>query len=122
MREYPRSRRLISHNKCRVGRGHSRDFALRHDWHSLIGADRSMCERSAAFYPDADDYAAYLSEDVAAGLLGLRLRAWRHDAYRTRLKDEQKRSLENVVVVGAAEGSEAAWSVESALADVERRL
>ncbi|USA38608.1 leucyl aminopeptidase [Pelagerythrobacter marinus] len=57
------------------------------------------------------------AQDVAAVLLGLRLRAWRHDAYRTRLKDEQKRSLEKIVVVGAAEGSEAAWSVESALAD-----
>jgi leucyl aminopeptidase len=57
------------------------------------------------------------AQDVAAVLLGLRLRAWRHDAYLTRLKDEQKRSLEKIVVVGAAGGSEAAWSVESALAD-----
>lgn len=54
---------------------------------------------------------------VAAVLLGLRLRAWRHDAYRTKLKDEQKRSLETVVAVGAPDGAEEAWAVEAALAD-----
>jgi leucyl aminopeptidase len=55
--------------------------------------------------------------EVAAVLLGLRLRAWRHDAYRTRLKDEQKRSLDEVVVIGAPEGTQAAWQIEQALAD-----
>jgi leucyl aminopeptidase len=55
--------------------------------------------------------------EVAAVLLGLRLRAWRHDAYRTRLKDEQKRSLDEVVVIGAPEGTQAAWRIEQALAD-----
>ena len=56
-------------------------------------------------------------QEVASVLLGMRLRAWRHDAYRTRLKDEQKRTLQEVVVVGAAEGAEAAWQVEQALAE-----
>ncbi|MGV2496949.1 leucyl aminopeptidase [Pelagerythrobacter aerophilus] len=56
-------------------------------------------------------------EAVATVLLGLRLRAWRHDAYRTKLKDEQKRSLETVVVVGAPDGAEAAWAVEAGLAE-----
>jgi len=55
--------------------------------------------------------------EIASVLLGLRLRAWRHDAYRTRLKDEQKRTLAEVVVIGAPEGSEAAWEVEQALAE-----
>jgi leucyl aminopeptidase len=54
--------------------------------------------------------------EVASVLLGLRLRAWRHDAYRTKLKDEQKVSLGEVVVLGAAEGSEDAWQAEAALA------
>jgi leucyl aminopeptidase len=53
---------------------------------------------------------------VAALLLGLRLRSWRWDTYRTRLKDEQKRSLQSVVVIGAPEGSEAAWADAAALA------
>ena len=57
------------------------------------------------------------ASEVAAVLLGLRLRAWRHDAYRTRLKDEQKRSLDEVVVIGAPEGTQAAWQSEQALAD-----
>jgi leucyl aminopeptidase len=54
---------------------------------------------------------------VASVLLGARLRAWRHDAYRTRMKDEQKRTLREIVVIGAPEGTEAAWQVESCLAD-----
>jgi leucyl aminopeptidase len=53
---------------------------------------------------------------VAALLLGLRLRSWRWDTYRTRLKDEQKRSLQSVVVIGAPEGSEAAWADAAAVA------
>ncbi len=53
---------------------------------------------------------------LASVLTGLRLRAWRHDAYRTKLKDEQKRTLEKVAVIGAPEGAEAAWQVEQALA------
>ncbi|MCL4673699.1 MAG: leucyl aminopeptidase [Sphingomonadaceae bacterium] len=54
---------------------------------------------------------------VASVLLGLRLRSWRHDAYRTKLKDEQKVTLTRVTVVGAPDGAEAAWAVESMLAE-----
>ncbi len=54
---------------------------------------------------------------VAALLLGARLRAWRHDVYRTTLTDEQKPSLQSIVVVGAPAGSEAAWETESAVAE-----
>jgi leucyl aminopeptidase len=55
--------------------------------------------------------------ELAAVLTGLRLRAWRHDAYRTRLKDEQKATLGQVVVLGAPKGAEAAWQAEQALAE-----
>jgi leucyl aminopeptidase len=55
--------------------------------------------------------------EVASLLLGARLRAWRYDAHRTRLKDEQRRSLDEIVVMGAPEGSEAAWQEEQALAE-----
>jgi leucyl aminopeptidase len=55
--------------------------------------------------------------DVAAVLLGARLRAWRHDAYRTRLKDEQKRTLREIVVIGASGDAEAVWQVEQGLAE-----
>ena len=55
--------------------------------------------------------------EIASVLLGARLRGWRHDAYRTRLKDEQKRTLAEIVVIGAPDGAEAAWHVEQALAE-----
>lgn len=55
--------------------------------------------------------------DVAAVLLGARLRAWRHDAYRTKLPEDQKASLATIRIAGAPEGSEAAWDVEAALAE-----
>ncbi len=55
--------------------------------------------------------------DVCAVLLGARLRGWRHDAYRTKLPEEQKASLTTIRVAGAPEGSEAAWAVEAALAE-----
>ncbi len=63
------------------------------------------------------DCAGLGAGDVAAVLLGLRLRAWRHDAYRTRLPEDQKVSLTKVEVVGAPAGAEAAWQVEVALAE-----
>ncbi|MFC3101786.1 leucyl aminopeptidase [Altererythrobacter lauratis] len=56
------------------------------------------------------------ADEVASVLLGLRLRCWRWDAYRTKLKDEQKKSLAEVVVAGAPEGTAAAWDVEQAIA------
>ena len=61
------------------------------------------------------DAAGLSPAEVAAVLTGLSLRSWRHDAYRTRLKDEQKVSLTQVDVFGATEGSAAAWEVEQAL-------
>ncbi|MDE2412988.1 MAG: leucyl aminopeptidase, partial [Sphingomonadales bacterium] len=57
------------------------------------------------------------AREVAAVLLGARLRAWRYDTYRTRMPADQKASLTVIRVAGAPEGSEAAWAVEAALAD-----
>ncbi len=55
--------------------------------------------------------------EVAAVLLGARLRAWRYDLYRTKLSEEQKPSLKTIRVAGAPDGTEAAWAVEEALAE-----
>ncbi|MEP7221387.1 MAG: leucyl aminopeptidase [Novosphingobium sp.] len=55
-------------------------------------------------------------EAAASVLLGARLRAWRHDIYRTKLKDDQKRSLSAIIVVNAPEGTEAAWHSAAAVA------
>src|SRR5690606_13360868 len=53
--------------------------------------------------------------ELASVLTGLRLRSWRHDTYRTRLKDEQKRTLAEVKVTAAPDGAEAAWETEQAV-------
>src|SRR5436190_7518908 len=48
-----------------------------------------------------------LDADSAARLgLAAALRAWRYDRYRTKLKDKQKPTLEEVIVVGGGEGAE----------------
>jgi leucyl aminopeptidase len=60
---------------------------------------------------------ALSAAEAASVLLGARLRGWRFDAYRTTLKDEQKPSLAEIVVVGAPDGTEAAWATESAVAE-----
>ena len=56
------------------------------------------------------------AEQVAAVLLGARLRGWRYDLYRTKLADDQKPTLSEIVVTGAPAGSDAAWATEEALA------
>ncbi len=55
--------------------------------------------------------------EASAALLGARLRAWRHDVYRTKLPDDKKATLTSIAVVGAPDGTEAAWEVEAALAE-----
>ena len=56
------------------------------------------------------------AEQAAAVLLGLRLRGWRHDKYRTRLAADKRPTLETVHVISAPEGTAAAWEREAALA------
>ncbi|GGD90767.1 putative cytosol aminopeptidase [Tsuneonella deserti] len=77
-------------------------------------AAKFLCSGAESLAIEADGLAV---EEVAAVVMGLRLRAWRYDVYRTRMKDEQKITLTRVVVVGAPEGSEAAWADAAALAD-----
>jgi leucyl aminopeptidase len=57
------------------------------------------------------------AEESAAAVLGARLRSWRHDAYRTKLPDDQKPSLETIAVVGAPDWAAAAWEREAAVAE-----
>ncbi|MEQ5788650.1 leucyl aminopeptidase [Erythrobacter sp. NFXS35] len=56
------------------------------------------------------------ADDAAAVLLGLRLRGWRHDKYRTKLAADKRPSLATIHVTGAPDGTEAAWEREAALA------
>ena len=55
-------------------------------------------------------------DDAAAVLLGLRLRGWAHDRYRTTLAADKQVTLTKVHVSGAPEGTEAAWAREAAIA------
>ncbi len=55
--------------------------------------------------------------EVAAVLMGARLRGWRQDGYRTTLKDDQKISLATIAVIGAPAGTEEAWAIEAAVAE-----
>ena len=57
------------------------------------------------------------AEEAAAVLLAARLRAWRHDVYRTRLSDEQKPSLAKIIAIGAPEGTADLWETEAAIAE-----
>jgi leucyl aminopeptidase len=57
------------------------------------------------------------NDEISALLLAARLRAWRHDAYRTKLSDDQKPSLAEIAVVGAPDGAGSAWERENALAE-----
>ncbi len=59
------------------------------------------------------DLSGSTAEQVAAFALAARLRGWRHDAYRTKLKDKQKISLQDVVIVG----DEAGWVMSKAAAE-----
>ena len=81
------------------------------------GAAISGKYQSAGEETIALDATGLAAEDLAHVLLGLRLRNWRYDIYRTKMKDEQKVTLESVTVVGAPEGIEAAWADTEALAE-----
>ncbi|MDQ3077890.1 MAG: leucyl aminopeptidase [Pseudomonadota bacterium] len=54
--------------------------------------------------------ASFDADGAARVALGAVLRGWRHDRYRTRLKDKHKPTLAKVTIVGAADGAEARWT------------
>ena len=51
----------------------------------------------------------YDADAAARVALAAALRAWRHDRYRTRLKDKQKPTLDSLTIVGAGDGAEQRW-------------
>ncbi|PZO89800.1 MAG: leucyl aminopeptidase [Sphingomonas sanxanigenens] len=61
--------------------------------------------------------ATLTAESVASLATGLVLRGWRYDVYRTKLPAKAKPTLDEIVIVGAPEGSEAAWEIASAVAE-----
>ncbi len=55
-------------------------------------------------------------EEAASALLGVELRSWSYDQYRTKLAVDKQVSLKTVHVIGAPAGTQDAWEVQSALA------
>ncbi|MEL7197636.1 MAG: leucyl aminopeptidase [Pseudomonadota bacterium] len=55
-------------------------------------------------------------EEAAAALLGVRLRGFRHDIYRTKLAENKRASLKTVHVIGAPAGTQEAWADNEAIA------
>ena len=76
-------------------------------------AAKYLTSGSDTIVVEADELSA---EELGSVLTGLRLRAWRYDIYRTRLKDEQKATLAKAVVVGAPAGADRRWAEADALA------
>lgn len=81
---------------------------------ALAGKYQSSGDKNLVLDLSESDLSAV---EVAHVLLGLRLRNWRYDVYRTKMKDDQKITLEGVTVVGAPQGMEAAWADGAALAE-----
>ena len=54
--------------------------------------------------------ASYDADQAARVALGAMLRGWRHDRYRTRLKDKLRPTLDLITIVGAPDGAEARWT------------
>jgi len=63
------------------------------------------------------DAAGLSAGELLSVLLGLRLRNWRWDAHRTKMKDEHKVHLARVTVYGAAEGAQDDWRDAAAVAE-----
>ncbi|MFM1981570.1 MAG: hypothetical protein RJB22_289 [Pseudomonadota bacterium] len=58
-----------------------------------------------------------VADHVARMAAAAALRSWRYDTYRTKLPAAQKPTLEDIVIVGAPEGMDAAWAHQAALVE-----
>lgn len=74
-------------------------------------AARLLASGESAAVIDLSGLAIKPSAAIVARLAaGVVLRGWRHDIYRTKLPEKQKATLQTVTIVGAPEGSDAAWA------------
>ncbi len=74
---------------------------------SLAGRSRLACRHRARRRAVIDLTGLGYDADAAARVaLGAVLRSWRYDRYRTKLKDKQKPTLNEIVIVGAGQGAE----------------
>jgi leucyl aminopeptidase len=75
---------------------------------------RLLVSGATSLVIDASGAPAASAARLAAAV---QLRGWRYDKYRTKLTDKQKPTLDEVIVVNAEPGLEAAWAKASAVVD-----
>ena len=86
------------------------------DWEKAGGALVARLLRSGATEVTADLSAAGPTAKAAARFAGAAAqRAWAYDQYRTTLPEKQKTSLRSLTVVGAPDGTDAAWAAQDAV-------
>lgn len=96
------------------GKGEGRSAAMEKAGAALTAKYLTSGETSLAIDFTGSGLSA---SDVTSVLFGALLRGWRHDVYRTKLKDEQKPTLAEIVAIGVPEGTAAAWADAAALAE-----
>ena len=96
----------------------------RDDPHWLANLEKAGSALSAKYLTSGEESLAldfqageFAPGDIVAVLMGLRLRSWRWDNYRTKLRDDQKPTLVSAVAVGSPEGSDTAWTKGAAVAE-----
>ena len=95
-----------------VGYGARQDEAAIHERVGGALTARLLTSGEARLVIDASGLDGRAAARLAYGAVA---RSWRHDVYRTRLGRKQKPTLEQVVIVGAADGAKAEWAHEEAV-------
>jgi leucyl aminopeptidase len=99
-----------------VGLGASRDEPA--PWERAGGALTAKVLTSGETRLVVDLTGLGASADAAVRLaFAAAARSWRYDVYRTKQPKKQKPTLEEIVIVGAGDGAEAAWTARQALLD-----
>jgi leucyl aminopeptidase len=99
-----------------VGLGSSRDDSSA--WERAGGAltARLLTSGETRLVIDVSGLDASAADAARLGFAAA-ARGWRYDVYRTKQPKKQKPTLEEIVVVGAGDGAEAAWGDRQALLD-----
>lgn len=103
--KYPHSRKLISINKKNVGNDNP-EFALRHDWNSLIDISGArFTEKTDEYYPDREDLVDYMNEFAIRHKLTIKfnvniIQITKGDGYTLRAEDDIYTCKKLIVATG----------------------
>jgi leucyl aminopeptidase len=99
-----------------VGLGGKRDDDALYERVGGALTTRLLCSGETRLVIDLSDLG--IDADAAARVgFGAAARAWRYDIYRTKLGKNAKPTLAEVIIVGAGDGTDAAWARKQALLD-----